>query len=132
MPVMDGIALCRKLKSEKSTSHIPIIILTAMNSDNYKLEGIEAGADDYIVKPFNFKILETRIKKLLQNQKTAQQQFLSKISVEPKEIAITSLDEQFIQKAFDLVEKKLNNPEFTIDEFSREMAMSRMLLYTAS
>jgi signal transduction histidine kinase/ligand-binding sensor domain-containing protein/DNA-binding response OmpR family regulator len=129
MPVMDGIALCRKLKSEKSTSHIPVILLTAMHTDNYKLEGIEAGADDYIVKPFNFKILETRIKKILQNQKTAQQKFSAKISVEPKEITITSLDEQFIQKAFELVEKNMGNPEFTIDEFSREMAMSRMLLY---
>jgi DNA-binding response OmpR family regulator/nitrogen-specific signal transduction histidine kinase len=129
MPVMDGIALCRKLKSEKSTSHIPVILLTAMHTDNYKLEGIEAGADDYIVKPFNFKILETRIKKLLQIQKTTQQKFSSKILVEPKEITITSLDEQFIQKAFELVEKNMSNTEFTIDEFSREMAMSRMLLY---
>jgi DNA-binding response OmpR family regulator/nitrogen-specific signal transduction histidine kinase len=129
LPIMDGITLCKKLKNEEKTSHIPIILLTALSKSDYQIAGIEAGADDYIVKPFNFKILEARIKQLTEKQKKKQEEFSNKIKIEPKEIAITSLDEKFMQKALDIVEKNISNTNFSVEAFSSEMGMSRMLLY---
>jgi len=129
LPLMDGITLCKKIKSNENTSHIPVIILTALSDIDNQVKGIETGADDYIIKPFNFKILEAKINKLVEKQKNKQEVFSNKIVIEPKEIAITSLDEKFMQKALDIVEKNINNPQFTVESLSNEMGMSRMLLY---
>lgn len=129
LPIMDGITLCKKLKNTPETSHIPVIMLTALNTSDSQISGIEAGADDYIVKPFNFKVLDAKIKQLTARQKQKQQAFSGKINIEPKEITITSLDEKFIQKALDVVEKNIGNTDFSVEAFSAEMGMSRMLLY---
>jgi signal transduction histidine kinase/ligand-binding sensor domain-containing protein/AraC-like DNA-binding protein len=129
LPIMDGITLCKKLKNSPETSHIPVIMLTALNTSDSQISGIEAGADDYIVKPFNFKVLEAKIKQLTARQKQKQQEFSNKINIEPKEITITSLDEKFIKKALEIVEKNIGNADFSVEAFSAEMGMSRMLLY---
>ncbi len=129
LPIMDGITLCKKLKNTPETSHIPVIMLTALNTSDSQIAGIEAGADDYIVKPFNFKVLDAKIKQLIARQKQKQQVFSNKINVEPKEITITSLDEKFIKKALEVVEQNIGNTDFSVEAFSAEMGMSRMLLY---
>ncbi|PSK80921.1 hybrid sensor histidine kinase/response regulator transcription factor [Prolixibacter denitrificans] len=129
MPVMDGIELCRKVKTTAETSHIPVILLTAKVADNQKMEGFDVGADDYITKPFNFKLLESRIKNLLAQRRKLQKAFRKKIDVSPSEIEITSLDEIFIQKAIDLVEKNIANSQFSVQEMSSELGMSRVNLY---
>ena len=129
MPVMDGIDLCRKVKNTAETSHIPVILLTAKVADNQKMEGFDVGADDYIAKPFNFKLLESRIKNLLAQRRKLQKAFRKKIDVSPSEIEITSLDEIFIKKAIDLVEENIGNSQFSVQEMSSELGMSRVNLY---
>ena len=121
MPGLNGIELCKKVKNDKALSHIPFILLTAKYTEEQQIEGIEAGADDYITKPFNFQILVSKIDNSVKVRKNIRQLFKNKLNIEPSEIEITSLDEQFLQKAIAI--------DFTVEELSREMGMSRTLLY---
>ncbi|MEZ2442243.1 two-component regulator propeller domain-containing protein [Chitinophaga sp. RCC_12] len=129
MPLMDGVELARKIKNETLTAHIPIILLTAMGSEEKQLEGLKAGANDYITKPFTFEILASRINNLLAQQKLLQKRFQKQIEVNPGEVTITPVDEKFLQQALEIIEKQIDNPEFSVDEFSKEMYMSRVTLY---
>jgi ligand-binding sensor domain-containing protein/signal transduction histidine kinase/DNA-binding response OmpR family regulator len=129
MPVMDGVELCKRVKNDKNVSHIPLILLTAKYSEQQQLEGIEAGADDYITKPFNFQILVSKIDNFVKIRKNIRSLLKSKLNIEPNEIEITSLDEQFLQKAIAIVEKNMSVADFTVEELSRDMGMSRSLLY---
>jgi ligand-binding sensor domain-containing protein/signal transduction histidine kinase/DNA-binding response OmpR family regulator len=129
MPGLNGIELCKKVKNDKTLSHIPLILLTARYTEEQQIEGIEAGADDYITKPFNFQILVSKIDNSVKVRKNIQQLFKSKLNIEPSTIDITSLDEQFLQKAIAIVEKNIAVADFTVEELSREMGMSRTLLY---
>ncbi len=129
MPGMDGLELCRQLKSDLQTSHIPVILLTARTSDEHKLEGYRSGADEYLPKPFNLDILHLRINKLIEQQRKRQQQFSHKIEVNPKEITITSLDEKLVEKALSCIERNMDNPEYSVQQFSEEMGMDRTVLY---
>ncbi|WP_291862608.1 ATP-binding protein, partial [Marinilabilia sp.] len=130
MPGTDGVELCRSLKSESKTSHIPLILLTAKVSSEQEAEGLEAGADDYITKPFNYEVLELKIRK----QIDIRQQFRAKLEkqhyeIAPGEIGVTSLDEKFIRKATRFVETNISNTELSVESFSREMGVSRGHLY---
>jgi signal transduction histidine kinase/ligand-binding sensor domain-containing protein/DNA-binding response OmpR family regulator len=129
MPEMDGIELLRNLKNDKHTSHIPVILLTARNSDHKKLEGFDVGADDYITKPFSFEILESRIKNLIHQRKLIRKSFQKIFELTPSEIKVTSLDEKLIQKAIAIVEKNIANANFSVDQLAREIGMSRVHLY---
>jgi ligand-binding sensor domain-containing protein/signal transduction histidine kinase/DNA-binding response OmpR family regulator len=129
MPGIDGIELCRRVKNDKNTSHIPLLLLTAKYTEQQQIEGIEAGADDYITKPFNFQILVSKIDNFIRTTRNIHSMFRLKLDIEPNKIEITSLDEQFLQKAIALVEKNMAIAEFTVEELSREMGMSRTLLY---
>jgi DNA-binding response OmpR family regulator len=95
MPVMDGIELARKIKTETLTSHIPVILLTAKGSEEKQLEGFKVGVNDYITKPFTFEILASRIQNLLAQQKLLQKRFQKQIEVNPEEVTITPVDEKF-------------------------------------
>ena len=129
MPEMDGFELCRRLKSNPSTSHIPVILLTARMSEHKKLEGFETGADDYITKPFSFEMLESRMSNLVLLRERIKKSFQKHFKIEPGEIAITSLDEKLLNKAMATVEKQMSNPEFSVEKLSRELGMSRVHLY---
>lgn len=129
MPLMDGIELARKIKTETLTAHIPVILLTAMGSEEKQLEGLKAGVNDYITKPFTFEILASRINNLLAQQRLLQKRFQKQIEVNPGEVTITPVDEKFLKQALDIIEKQIDNPEFSVDEFSKEMYMSRVTLY---
>jgi YesN/AraC family two-component response regulator len=129
MPLMDGIELAKKIKTDTLTAHIPVILLTAMGNEQKQLEGYEIGVSDYITKPFTFEILASRIKNILAQQKLLQKKFQKQIDVNPSEITVTPLDEQFIKQALDSVEKNIGNPDFSVEEFSKEMCMSRVALY---
>ena len=94
MPKMDGVELCRKLKQEKKTDHIPLIMLTAKASGESKIEGLETGADDYIVKPFEAAELLVRIKNLIEGRKKLRERFSREITLQPASITITSMDEK--------------------------------------
>ncbi len=129
MPGMNGVELCRRIKTDRSLSHIPFILLTAKYTEEQQIEGIEAGADDYITKPFNFQILMSKIDNFVRIRKDIQHLFRNKLNIEPSAIEITSLDEQFLKKAINIVENNIAVADFTVEELSREMGMSRTLLY---
>lgn len=129
MPGMDGIELCRRVKSDRTICHIPLILLTARSSEQQQLEGFETGADDYVTKPFNFQILEAKISNFINLRRNARQVFRSKINIEARDITITSLDEQFMRKALELVEKNLAVTDYSVEAMSKDMGMSRTLLY---
>lgn len=129
MPLMDGVELARKIKTEKLTAHIPVILLTAMGSEEKQLEGLKAGVNDYITKPFTFEILASRIRNLLSQQELLQRRFQKQIEVNPSEVTITSVDEKFLKQALEVVEKYIDKPDFSVEDFSREMCMSRKALY---
>ena len=129
MPEMDGNELCRLVKTDIRTSHIPLILLTARSAKEQKMEGLESGADDYITKPFDFDILHLRIKKLLQLRQKRQEHFNPQMEIAPSEITITSLDEKLIKKAVRYVEDNISRSELSVEELSRELSMSRVHLY---
>jgi AraC-like DNA-binding protein len=129
MPEVDGIELCLKVKEDSRTSHIPMILLTARSSEEMRLEGLETGADDYIVKPFNFEILHARIRNLASLRAKFHKRFHQNVQIKAGEINITPLDEIFIAKAVKVVEDNVSNPEFSVEELSRELGFSRGHLY---
>ncbi|NDV94917.1 hybrid sensor histidine kinase/response regulator [Dysgonomonas sp. 521] len=129
MPKMDGYEFCRQVKGDIRTSHIPIILLTAKSSEENKYSGIEAGADDYIPKPFNIDMLKLKIAKIIEKQKMLQSNFKKKIDISPSEIEITSMDEKFVQKAVSIVEENIGNPDFLVEDLCKEMGMSRVYFY---
>ncbi|MDR1918418.1 MAG: response regulator [Tannerellaceae bacterium] len=129
MPQMDGIEMSRRIKGDIRTSHIPIILLTAKNGDESKLEGLTAGVDDYISKPFNQDILQIKIHNLIEARKRNQAFFDEQIRIEPSKIRVNSLDEQLIRKAIEYTEANIANPDFSVEELSRELGMSRVHLY---
>jgi signal transduction histidine kinase/ligand-binding sensor domain-containing protein/DNA-binding response OmpR family regulator len=129
LPGMDGVEICKKLKTDRRTSHIPIILLTAHTGMDQKISGFEAGADDYITKPFSFEILESRIRNLIKQREALRKSFQKQIEISPSSIDIISVDEKFIQKAIETVEKNIDNANFSVEELSRELGMSRVNLY---
>lgn len=129
MPKMDGLELCKRIKTDLNTSHIPVILLTARSTEEHKIAGYHAGADEYLSKPFNLDILLLRIEKLIEQQNHRKEKFSQKIEVNPREITITSLDEQLIQKALDCIEKNMDNPDYSVQQFSQDMGMDRTVLY---
>jgi DNA-binding response OmpR family regulator len=129
MPGMNGIELCRKIKSDERVSHIPVILLTARNSEDQRLEGFETGADDYITKPFNFEILESRIRNLIALRIRSQKNFRKTLEVKASELNITPLDTRFIENAVKCVEKHVSSPDFSVEDLGRELGFSRAYLY---
>lgn len=131
MPVMDGIQMCKKIKSSVNTSHIPLILLTARTSETFKLEGLELGADDYITKPFDARVLKLKVNNLVKLRKAMQEVFQDSrvLNIEPKHVTVTSADEIFLKKAIESVERNISNSEYTVEDLEREVGFSRMQLY---
>jgi len=129
MPGMDGIELCRRVKSDRTICHIPLILLTARTSEQQQLEGLENGADDYVTKPFNFQVLEAKITNIINLRRNSRHLFRTKINIEPLDIAVTSLDERFMRKALELVEKNMAVTDYSVETMSHDLGMSRTLLY---
>ncbi|MFT3739496.1 MAG: two-component regulator propeller domain-containing protein [Breznakibacter sp.] len=129
LPEMDGFEITRKLKSDIETSHIPIILLTAHSSIEHQLEGINAGADSYITKPFSIRYLLSRITKLIEQRERLQYKFAHDPNHIPTTISTSGKDNEFIAKVQEIVEKHLENAEFSIDDFAREANMGRTLFY---
>lgn len=129
MPKMNGLELCTAIKSDLCTSHIPIILLTAKASEEYQLEGLNMGADDYITKPFNMEVLKLRISKFIEGSLKKHELFNEQIKIEPSRITITPLDQQFVEKAIGIVEENINNAEFSVEELAAQLNISRGYLY---
>jgi signal transduction histidine kinase/DNA-binding response OmpR family regulator/ligand-binding sensor domain-containing protein len=128
MPVLDGLEMCQRLKTDIHTSHIPVILLTAKLSDETKIETYKAGADSYIAKPFSFEVLLTRIETLIEQQKKRRKLFHKTIEITPSNITTTSLDEELIKKALLIVEQNMDNSDFSVEELASGLAFSRRQL----
>lgn len=131
MPEMNGIEMCKNLKNDDKTKHIPIILLTANDSREDELEALEAGAEDYITKPFNLEALNIKINNIIslreeQIEKENQKQLLN---IEPKKIEVTPVDEKFMNKITSIIEKNMANPNFSVAMLSDIAGVSRGHLY---
>jgi len=129
MPVMDGIEFCNKLKTNIATSHVPIMLLTARTSMVHRLQSYESGADAYIQKPFNIKIVKARIFNLLKSREILRQKFKTKLDIEPSEITFTTYDEKLLKKIVAVIEQNISDSEFGVNELSTEVGVSRPQLY---
>ncbi|WP_194777307.1 hybrid sensor histidine kinase/response regulator transcription factor [Pararhodonellum marinum] len=129
MDRMDGVSMCKRLKNDEKTAHIPLILLTAKASGDHKIQGLESGADDYVIKPFEANELLVRIKNLIQNRKKMREHFSREILLQPAGIPISSVDEKFLQKIMLALETNMDNPLFGVEDLGKEANMSRMQLH---
>lgn len=129
MPVMDGIRLCKTLKQNLRTCHIPVLILSARGELKDQQEGLNVGADDYIPKPFTLSILTAKVQNILRTRRGTIDHYVQSANIEPQKITFNALDEELLRKAVAVVEKHMDDIGFTADEFAREMNMSRSSLH---
>lgn len=129
MPIMDGIELCDKLKTTQETSHIPVVMLTAKTSQEWEIEGLKTGADAYIRKPFDMELLKLKLKNILKYRDELRRRFNRDTTLQPTEVTVTSVDETFLNKAIEIVEKHMMNSEFSVELLVKEMSLSRSNLY---
>lgn len=129
MPYMDGIELCRKIKSDRRTGHIPLILLTALTGEEDQLKGLGTGANDYITKPFNVDVLNAKIKNLLLLNSTLKNAYSKRIEVIAAEIETESEDEKLLKTVALYLEENLTNSQLSVEEVSRHVGMSRSSLY---
>lgn len=129
MPEMDGNELCKSLKIDPLTSHIPIILLTAKADQRDKLEGLETGADAYLTKPFDHEELSLRIRKLIEQRKQLREKFSSDFKFKPSEVTVTSVDAALLEKIRSIIETNMEDEAFSVVELSKEIGMSRSHLF---
>jgi YesN/AraC family two-component response regulator len=129
MPGMNGMELCRILKSDSGTCHIPVIILTAQEDFEHQMESLESGADSFIPKPFNTKYLQVSIEKLIELRRKMKDRFGKSIRMDAQEVTLTSMDERLLQKAIDYVRTNIENPELSVEIMSKELGLSRTHLH---
>jgi two-component system, sensor histidine kinase ChiS len=124
MPVMDGYKFCKKIRKDERTSHIPIIMLTAKADFDDKMEGLETGIDDYIIKPFSTKELKARIRNLINQRRLLRARFSQATIFKPSEVAATSMDKVFLEKMSRVIEANFEKQDFTVESLAAEFKMS--------
>lgn len=129
MPVMDGLELCHKIKTDDRTSHIPVILLTARVAHIQQINGLETGADVYITKPFSLKVLELNIRNLIQARLAMRKKYGQQIILAPKNKVIDSPDEKFLNRLMLIIENNMEDPEFDVPGLAKETGMSQTVLY---
>ncbi len=129
MPLMNGYDLCRSVKSDVATSHIPVILLTGMTDRESVIRGLESGADDYIVKPFDMSVLRARIRNILNERQRLREAILHSSNAVARNEYSNKLDQEFMDKVISVVQKELSNSEFQISDLCRELAMSRTAFF---
>ena len=129
MPVMDGFQLCREIKTNVDYSHIPVILLTAKNSLQSKIEGLEHGADAYIEKPFSPEYLHVQITNLLTNRNKIREHFANSPLTHIKSIAYSKADEQFLEELNNVIYENIEDPELDVEQVAKKMNMSRPTFY---
>lgn len=128
MPVMDGIECCKRLKSELQTSHIPVLMLTAYAMDEQRIQGYDSGADSYLTKPFNAKLLLARIRNLIDNRKRLKSFTEDATAVSGKQ-SLGEVDKGFVEKLKALIEEKMSNSDLSVEDLGAELGLGRVQLY---
>ena len=135
MPEMSGLEMCAKIKSNFDLCHIPVVLLTALTSDNKKMEGLQCGADDYIEKPFNNKMLLGRIANIIRNRKMLKQKFGMEMTVgnsveaEMQTLVLNPIDAKFLSKLEEVIKEHLSDSDFDVNMLAKELLISRSSLY---
>jgi signal transduction histidine kinase/ligand-binding sensor domain-containing protein/DNA-binding response OmpR family regulator len=129
MPEVDGYELCKKIKEDNRTSHIPVILLTAKSDDLSQIEGIKLGADIYLGKPFKPELLTSHVKNLIKSRKRLKELFAQRLNLTPSEVEVASFSEEFIKNAIHFVEENIEKEEFSIDDLANKLNMSRSTFY---
>jgi YesN/AraC family two-component response regulator len=129
MPDIDGYEFCRRIRKDERTSHIPLLLLTALHSKEHEIEGLSCGADDFVTKPFDIAVLQTKIENMLSLRKSLKEKYTREIILQPASIQISSPDERFLLKAMKIVENNISNSDLDIEHFAAEIGVSRMQLY---
>ncbi|MFH0758029.1 MAG: response regulator, partial [Bacteroidota bacterium] len=129
MPGMDGYELCAEIKTDIRTCHIPVIILTAKASEEDRLESIETGADAYIAKPFDLRVLKTRIKQLISSREQLKQLFRRELTIGPSTVLVESTDEALMKRILKVMSNNISDPDFGVEELGKEVGLSRTHLY---
>lgn len=130
MPVLDGVAMCTRLKKDIRTSHIPVVLLTARSDEDFQLHAFKAAhADDYIVKPFSTNVLLAKLCNIIELRESVRKKFHRDFTANPSVPATTSPDEIFIRKAVEVVEQNIEDPDFNVETFCRHLGMSQTNLY---
>lgn len=129
MPGMPGTELCAKIKNNIETCHIPVVLLTALSAPERELEGLRIGADIYVVKPFNMRRLVMQCNNLINTRRILQNKYARQLDNKAEKIATNELDQKFIEQATQVVEDNMENPEFSVEAFSREMGVGRTVLF---
>ncbi|MCP9235832.1 two-component regulator propeller domain-containing protein [Lewinella sp. JB7] len=129
MPEVDGMQVLEALKNDPRTSHIPVIMLTAKDTEESVAEGLGYGADGYVTKPFNLELLRQQIINIVNFREALRARFRQEVITSPKEVTVTNADEEFLQQAMDIVEENMSNTEFSVEQLVREMSVSRSKLY---
>lgn len=130
MPEMSGTELCKAIKQNFDTCHIPVVLLTAKTAIEHKLEGLEMGADDYVTKPFNINILLSRCNNLINNRMVLQEKFSKQPQINTHILTTNILDKEFMDKAMEIIENEIDNGEFSVDRLVSQMGIARTKLFT--
>ncbi|MDW7695770.1 two-component regulator propeller domain-containing protein [Flammeovirgaceae bacterium SG7u.111] len=129
MPEMDGMELCRKIKTDQRTSHIPVILLTARTAVTFQIKGFETGADDYVTKPFSSNLLKARTRNLIDQRIALREQTGNTFKLVPEDVSVTSVDEAFLNKTIDYINKNISESDLSVESIANEVGMSRVHLY---
>ncbi|QPH40838.1 hybrid sensor histidine kinase/response regulator transcription factor [Pedobacter endophyticus] len=129
MPVMDGLELCKQLKNDVRTAHIPVILLTARAAHAQQVSGLETGADSYITKPFSVELLLLNVKNLLQSRANMRRKFSEQVTLQPQDVTVNTVDHKFIINAIKCIEDRMTDQDFGVYELAKEVGMSQPVLY---
>ncbi|MCL3779003.1 hybrid sensor histidine kinase/response regulator [Prolixibacteraceae bacterium JC049] len=125
MPEMDGIEFCRKVKDKLTTSHIPVILLTAKSAEETQMEGYESGADIYVTKPFSIDLLRAQVNNLLKNREQLKKRFAETAKPDPDKIELSGVDKKMLNKLGTYIDKNIRNSELSIEQIADEVGISR-------
>ena len=129
MPEMSGTEMCMKIKNDFNMCHIPVVLLTALTSPEQSIEGLQRGADDYINKPFNAKVLLARCNNLIRGRIILQKKYNQQKDFDAQSLASNPVDQKFLDTVNTIIEKNLDNMEFDMNMLARELGLSRSSLY---
>lgn len=129
MPVIDGVKLCKNIKQNVSTSHIPVIMLSAKTDLSDQKEALGTGADDYIPKPFSLSLVISKIQNMMRTRRRMLEHYSKELTVEPEKVTFNPVDEELLKKAVEIVKKNLDNSDFSTEDFASQMSMSRSNLH---
>jgi signal transduction histidine kinase/ligand-binding sensor domain-containing protein/DNA-binding response OmpR family regulator len=130
MPKINGLDLCKTIKSKVATSHIPVILLTGLTGSKDQLSGIEHGADGYIEKPFSMTLLKAQVKNLLENRQQLRVKFQNTVEVDPRDYTFNKIDKEFLKELIQYIEDHIADSKINASQLTKAVGISRSLLYS--